>query len=192
MRQFLIVSLLILAVVVGIWTLTGIPATAVDQADVANPTLPAKMGSHAAEEQPANDSIPGDVRAAIAAKAGEDYPGNYSTQLYVIKNELSAYRTLRSLERPSDFPEEPFNELTKSAAENYPAGYSTQLYVVRNELKAWHNLQSFERPDDVPEQVFRRLKNKAASDFPTQYSTQLYVIKNELKAYRALHSLDME
>ncbi|MHC4405348.1 MAG: hypothetical protein ACYTG0_37355 [Planctomycetota bacterium] len=158
------------------------PRESVVDADAPSAAMPSVPNADPA----ADGDIPDEVHATIRAKAAEDHPDNYSTQVFRIKNELTAYRELQNFDRPSDIPEQVFHMVTRKAAEDHPDNYSTQVFLIKNELKAYRELQNFDRPSNVPQQVFRTVTRKAAKDHPDNYSTQLFLIRNELKAYRKL------
>jgi hypothetical protein len=149
------------------------------------------MVSSPEEQQPdPADSVqvPAGVRAKIEASAARRHADNFSTQVFVINNELKAYRELQVFSQPSDIPDKVFRTIRREAAERHPDTFSTQLFVINNELKAYRELQDFGRPADIPESVFYRIARSAAQRHRDNYSTLLFVIKNELKAYRSLQA----
>lgn len=79
------------------------------------------------------------VMDIIKSKAAEDHPGDFSTQKYVISEEMSSYNTINSFSDnsiPSDVLEGIFNE----AKNDHPNDFSTQLYVIKEQVSAWKSI----------------------------------------------------
>jgi hypothetical protein len=96
---------------------------------------------------PADVDVPDEVRATIRAKAAEDHQDNYSTQTFLIKNQLKAYRGLRDFSQPADIPDHVFYAIVQNAAEDHPHNYSTQLFLIKNVVKAYRELESHRKQD---------------------------------------------
>ncbi len=81
-----------------------------------------------------------EVVKTIKENAKMAYPGDYSTQQYVVKEQIIAFRAVNSL-LDADIPIDILDSIKYDAAIAYPSDYSTQLYVIREQIKAWKNLQ---------------------------------------------------
>jgi len=73
------------------------------------------------------------------AEAERQYPEDFSTRLYVANNEVTAWRTLQTLEVPG-MPPETLARIVAKATREYPQDFSTRLYVINNEIASWRDL----------------------------------------------------
>jgi TolA-binding protein len=83
---------------------------------------------------PSDDGeIPATVLSRLKSKAAVDHPGDPSTQLYVVKTNVEAWKKLKT------FPD---SSTKRKAAEDFPLDFSTQLYVVEEAQKAERDLSN--------------------------------------------------
>lgn len=93
-----------------------------------------------AEDEP-TDKIPdpnidiSEVRKAILNRLKVEHPNDYSTQEYLLNEQMDA---LRKLQEPSkewqSLPE--YKNIYSEIAKNHPEDYSTQLYLLEEQIKA--------------------------------------------------------
>lgn len=79
------------------------------------------------------------VRAATII-AEKDYPNDFTTQNYVINQQVEAWEKLRGYSDPY-VPQELVGEIISDAEQKYPSDYSTQLYVVKEQISAWKKIK---------------------------------------------------
>jgi len=77
---------------------------------------------------------------AITRAAKHDHPSDYSTQYFVINNQVRAYEELSDFRRPRDMPTGDYANLRNRIAKDHPADYSTQAFVLKNQLQAYTQL----------------------------------------------------
>ncbi len=130
--------------------------------------------------------IPNEVVATIRENAKDDHPEDFSTQKYVIDNQVKAWYQLQDYE-PVDVPREVVDEILEQAREQHPSDFSTQIYVAHNQIDAWNQIKSLE-PEEVPTDIVRQIVRSAANNHPGDYSTQMYVIRNEIETWRSLNT----
>lgn len=133
-------------------------------------------------------NVPSSVLQRIKSMAAEAHPNDFSTQKYVVDEQVEAYKKL-SLARNDGLPRPIFGELLERAAREHEFDYSTQLYVLSEQIDSYKKLLSFS-PPGVPASVTKDLLLKAQEDHPYDFSTQLYVVKDQIDAYSSLNSQD--
>jgi hypothetical protein len=79
------------------------------------------------------------VRERVQKNAESDYPNDFSTQRYVVNEQLKAWGALRSFS-DSAVPADIVNAILAKTASDYPDDYSTQLYVLTEQIKDWKQL----------------------------------------------------
>lgn len=79
------------------------------------------------------------VIQGIKARAAAEHPGDFSTQRYVINEQIKSLRQLQNYTDPT-VPIEVINEVLETAALEHPGDFSTQLYVVKDQLSSWKQL----------------------------------------------------
>ncbi|ESA36963.1 gun4 domain-containing protein [Leptolyngbya sp. Heron Island J] len=77
----------------------------------------------------------------IRLKAAEDYPDNFSTQKYFIKQQTKAWQHLKNFS-DSQLPDDILQSIVSKAKSDYPNDYSTQLYFVKKQVEAWKALNT--------------------------------------------------
>jgi hypothetical protein len=84
------------------------------------------------------ENVPQDVVDYIKERAAKEYPGDYSTQLYVVKKEKKSYLELEK----ADFSgcRDVLRDIMEKASEDFPGDFSTQLYVVKKECSSYQEL----------------------------------------------------
>lgn len=82
-----------------------------------------------------------DVLKIIKRKAAEEHPGDFSTQQYVVRQELNAWNSLKNF-NDSEVPKDIIDQVIKQAASEHPDDLSTQLYVVKQQLASWKEMHS--------------------------------------------------
>lgn len=90
------------------------------------------------ENKPSDDSVVG-VRERIKQVAAIEHPGDFSTQQYVVQEQLSNWGKLRDFldaEVPSDIQ----SAILRRSEMEHPGDYSTQLYVVEEQIENWKKL----------------------------------------------------
>jgi restriction system protein len=132
-------------------------------------------------------SVPAEVVAEIKQYARSQYPNDYSTAAYVVREALNDYRTLRELAAPY-MPNEVYQHVVANAAESHLADYSTQLYVVKDQLESYRALQQLEAGLMSPA-VLRQVAAEAEENHPYDFSTQLYVITDQIRSYAELEQI---
>ncbi len=80
-----------------------------------------------------------DVLQQIKADATRDYPNDFSTQKYVIDEQVKAYNQLEKFSDP-EVPKEVLESIMHEASHDYPYDFSTQLYVINEQISSWKAL----------------------------------------------------
>ena len=127
--------------------------------------------------------LPGELLEGIRRRAAEDHPGDYSTQLFVINQQIAAYQELQEYECLPTVALDVFQRLKGNAGRDHPWDYSTQLYVVREQLAAYNQIKKYPCPREVSMSDFFGIREMAARDHPDDYATQLFVIKQQVDSY---------
>lgn len=127
--------------------------------------------------------ISADVIAGIRARAAKQFPDDFSTQKFVIENEIKAWREFNQFSAPG-IPEDVIRLVLENATKQFPDDFSTRVFVANNEATAWKELQAFS--PDIPDTVFQQIAAKAARDFPGDFQTRLFVMRNEIDAWKDL------
>lgn len=97
-----------------------------------------ETSSGIARSEPQHDQ---DDIAGIKKRAAQEHPGDFSTQRYVINEQVKALTRLRNFSDPS-VPDDVIREVLSIAANDHPSDFSTQLYVVQEQLASWKHLNS--------------------------------------------------
>lgn len=92
----------------------------------------------AAEAAGTPDS-PEAVQEIIRNAAAEEHPGDFSTQRYVINEQLKDWNALREFTDPA-LPPETLEAIMRQAASEHPRDFSTQLYVVKEQVADWKSI----------------------------------------------------
>ncbi|MCF8105646.1 MAG: hypothetical protein K9K64_09195 [Desulfohalobiaceae bacterium] len=128
--------------------------------------------------------IPTDVLSTIKERAATEYPDDFSTQKYIIDQQIAAWQQLQGSVCPG-VPEKVSTEIRQKASQDYPGDFSTQKYIMDEQCRAYKTISSFS-PKNVPEAIAQKIKEKAAGEYPGDYSTQLYIIKEQVVAYKEI------
>lgn len=80
-----------------------------------------------------------EVEDIVRRAATEEHPGDYSTQRYVVNEQLKDWRSLSSFSDPF-VPDEVLKQIIKQAADEHPNDFSTQLYFVKEQVADWKAL----------------------------------------------------
>jgi hypothetical protein len=132
-------------------------------------------------------AVPPDILASIKKMAASDHPRDFSTQAYVINEQIEAYGKLQKF-RPGGIPESVLVEIMSQAAQDHPSDYSIQICVLEDHVKAYFALAGL-KADGVPFETFAAIKEDAERDHPGDFSTQLYVINDQIESFKALGQL---
>jgi restriction system protein len=144
---------------------------------------PSRAPIESADAEPSH-TIPAEVLQAIKSMAAADHPSDYSTQVYVIQEQIGAYERLRRFE-PRGIPRDILKKMARQAAEDHPADYSTQMYVLEEGVESYFALGKLEN-SEVPGETLAVIKDEAARRHPYDFSTQLYVVQDQIEAYKSL------
>ena len=93
-------------------------------------TIPRAVNSAVSESE---------VLQIVQARAAAEHPGDFSTQKYVVDNQINDWRTLQNF-ADSEVPANILLSILRRAGEDHPDDYSTQLYVVREQIEDWKAL----------------------------------------------------
>ena len=152
--------------------------------------MPAQTLFDAGEDQPQRDKfevVPPDVVREIKRYAAKEYPGDYSTMEYVIKENLNDYHALQRLTAPA-MSEEVYRQVLRNAKEQYPANYSTQLFVIKDQIESHKAI--LDLPAGlIPAEDMANILSLAARDYPIDFSTQLFVINDNLRAFQQIQRM---
>jgi len=77
----------------------------------------------------------------IREKAAQDHPNDFSTQKFVIKNQLEAFEKIKKY-KPLGIPESIVNTIIEAARRDHPNDFSTQLFIIENQVKDWKELHN--------------------------------------------------
>ncbi|MGX9728538.1 MAG: toll/interleukin-1 receptor domain-containing protein [Candidatus Electronema sp. VV] len=81
-----------------------------------------------------------DLIKIIKEDARLAHPGDFSTQQYIVKEQITAMRAINGL-NDTGIPEDILRDIKLNTATAHPNDFSTQLYIIREQIKAWKNLQ---------------------------------------------------
>ncbi|MCK5133713.1 MAG: hypothetical protein KAR40_16365 [Candidatus Sabulitectum sp.] len=81
-------------------------------------------------------AVPSSISTKIKNKAKQDFPNDYSTQEYVIKNQEQAYSQIQNYSY-SGVPSSVINKLKEKAENEYPIDFSTQKYVIDSQVESY-------------------------------------------------------
>ena len=95
--------------------------------------------------------------------ARREYPNDARMQEYIYKNQLAAYRYIKTTAKDSD--------VMKIALHEYPNDYSMQKYTYDKQLSA---------KDYMMNQPNNSAKKKALREYPKDYSMQKYIYDRAL------------
>lgn len=154
--------------------------------DLEEPPIESPPSNSDLVETGSDEGIPEEVVARIEENAANDHPDNYSTQRYVIKNQVEAWYQVQSF-NPEGLPEEIVAQIVQRVRTEHPYDFSTQYFVARNQSDAWNQIESLEE-ENVPKETVMRIVKSASDNHHGDYSTQLYVIRNQLEAWKELNS----
>ena len=164
-----------------------LPHTAeVPEAEVGKSCTESTIATEAASKQP----VPDQVRKRIEKTAGENHPGDVSSQLIVVKRQTEAYRELVDFLRPDGVPENVFRIASRGAEKSHEDDYSAQLTVLKDQLKGYLQLKSFVRPANVTDDVIHAVARDALENHPSDFREQFCLITNQLSAYQELQALE--
>lgn len=133
--------------------------------------------------EPGKAAAPADVCERIKIQAAKTHPADYSTQLFVIDQQIVAYKELQERERRPSIPADVFERIKENAGKDHPWDYSTQRFVLDQQLAAYDQTEKYQCPGEVLWSDFVEIRKTAAKDHPYDYSTQLYVIDQQVDAY---------
>ena len=131
--------------------------------------------------------ISSEVLTSIKAQTAADHPSDFSTQAYVVKEQIEAFNKLGRFRAPG-MPKEVLSKVLEKAAQDHPVNYSTQLYVIEDQVQSYLELARLS-VQDVPAETLAAIKEEAAGDHQYDFSTQLYVVKDQIESFRALGRL---
>src|ERR687896_226632 len=86
-----------------------------------------------------------DAEAIARRMAAEEHPADFSTQRYVINEQLKDWRKLREFS-DQDLPVDILQLILRQAAYEHPHDFSTQLYVVKEQVADWKSLNPRRQP----------------------------------------------
>lgn len=130
--------------------------------------------------------VPRSVLATIRAEASRQHPDDYSTQSYVIEEQIKSYGRIAVISAPK-VPKAMLAKIKSEATRQHPDDYSTQLYVIEDQITSFGKLEQIAAPK-VPKDVLAKIKAEAARQHPDDYSTQLYVVEEQINSFRRLNS----
>jgi len=123
---------------------------------------------------------------AITRNARNDHPDDYSTQEYVIGNQVQAYKKLKNLICPRGMTAHDFKNLKDTVAKDHPVDYSTQVYVLKNQLKSYTRLIMSDKPSGISARA--TTTNKATITIPR--STREKIRRNAKQDAKATNVLN--
>lgn len=156
----------------------------------AEPQFVTRIQSSPLSEQPIeqkNLSIPSDVIHSIKAYAASQHPKDFSTQSYVVQEQIEAYSALNKI-RPSNIPKEILDNVLRQAEQDFPHDYSTRLYVLKEQIEAYLAVVKL-TPKNIPAATLEVILEDANRDYPYDFSTRLYVINEQIESYNSLTRL---
>jgi hypothetical protein len=106
------------------------------QYDQQQQELAAQQANVQAQSQPASR----DISSSIRAFAEKEFPGDYTTQEFVIKEQTEAYNWLASTISADGVPQDVFLQIKAKAADDYPNDYVTQKFEINEQVKAYTDL----------------------------------------------------
>lgn len=92
--------------------------------------------------QDSNMNISDNVMATIKKKATNDYPDDYSMQLYIIKEQLEAYKQILEY-GTSNIDKEVLYRIRQKAINDYPDDYSMQIYVIKEQVESFMEITKY-------------------------------------------------
>ncbi|KYD07966.1 hypothetical protein B4102_0600 [Heyndrickxia sporothermodurans] len=125
-----------------------------------------------------------DAKEKVEKNAKADHPDNKSTQEYLIKEQLNAYKELKELKIDTNVKQKILNK----AIEDHPYNFSTIKYLYKEQLDAYEELKELVIDTNIKEKVL----NKAIEDHPYNFSTIKYLYKEQLDAYEELKELKID
>ncbi|KIO60969.1 hypothetical protein B4065_3458 [Caldibacillus thermoamylovorans] len=135
-------------------------------------------------ENPITNISEKDAQEKVEKKAEADHPDNKSTQEYLIKEQLNAYKELKELKIDTNVKQKILNK----AIEDHPYNFSTIKYLYKEQLDAYEELKELVIDTNIKEKVL----NKAIEDHPYNFSTIKYLYKEQLDAYEELKELKID
>ena len=133
--------------------------------------------------------VPSEVLTSIKCQAAADNPRDFSTQAYVVKEQIEAYRKLNEFSAPG-MPKEILSKVLEKVAQDDPVDYSTQLYALQVQFDAYQKIEGYV-PGAMPTDMLSEVKEQAEFDFPFDFSTQLYTIEDQVQSYLKLARLSV-
>lgn len=138
-------------------------------------------------EEQKNLSISSDVIHAIKAYAASQHPKDFSTQSYVVQEQIEAYSALKKI-HPSNIPKEVLGNVLRQAEQDFPHDYSTRLYVLKEQIEAYLAVVKL-TPKNIPAATLEVILEEASRNYPYDFSTRLYVINEQIESYNSLSRL---
>ena len=82
-----------------------------------------------------------EVTLQIKRLANNNYPDDYSMQVYLIKNQEEAVRSLKKSNFP-DIPRDIYEKIRLRALRDYPNDFEMQFYIVENQVNDYRELKN--------------------------------------------------
>ena len=79
---------------------------------------------------------------ALKGTRGRDHPWDYSTQLYVVREQLAAYNQIKKYPCPREVSMSDFFGIREMAARDHPDDYATQLFVIKQQVDSYLRVQT--------------------------------------------------
>lgn len=91
------------------------------------------------EIQPHQIQVPEEIIVEIKLKAIQDWPDDYSMQVYILEKQVDAYKVLYAWAH-NNKNNEMAERIFRKAQRDWPGDYSMQLYLVKKEVEAAQRL----------------------------------------------------
>ena len=131
--------------------------------------------------------VPSEVLTSIKHLAAGYFPRDFSTQAYVVKEQIEAYRKLAKFNAPG-MPRAILGKVLEKVAQDHPSDYSTQLYALQVQFDSYQKIERYVH-GEMSIDMFLKVKEQAEFNFPFDFSTQLYAIEDQVQSYFKLARL---